>query len=556
MTQVRETLAGRTLLVTGFTGFVGKVFVALLLERVPEVRLVVLSRPRRGRSAAQRVQTIIEESPCFRPLRDALGDSLGDYLEGRLMVVEGDTKKPGLGIDETTAGALLSEIDAVVHVAGLTDFVPDPREGIATNTRGALYAADVAARTRGRQLLHVSTCFVAGQGSRTAPETLVAGRSPNGTRFDPEGELLAIDSLCEAIDERIDDAVASRKERIDACTKRALALGWPNLYTYTKGLAEHLLAERDDIGITIARPSIVECARETPFAGWNEGINTSGPLVWLVGTPHRRMPFRADYHFDVVPVDAVAKGMILGLCEALHSQPRGVGTIYQLASSDHNPLTLGRALDLTTLARRRQFAKSDDPFERFVLSQLDSVLAERSPTDDPILPAARRATRFLRDTLVSFNPDHYLPREVAAKYGKTLTKHAQKWGKTLGKASRTMGQIEQILEVYQPFIYDDDLVFRTDNIRALSAELSEDERLSFGFDVHTIDWRQYWLDVQMPGLDRWSLPLLRGERVANDPPRPLTTPLRSIDRGDFIASVGVPMARVGARSFGLGDDAE
>lgn len=557
---VRETLRGKEILVTGVTGFVAKVLVGLLLERTPSIgRIVVLARGQRGQSAAKRVQRVVERSPAFRPLRERHGEGLGAFLEGKLEVVEGDVRRPMLGIDAATLDVLLPRLDAVVHSAGITDFVPDPRDGIAVNVRGAIHAAELAARTRGKRLVHVSTCFVAGQGSREAPETLTHGRSPNGTRFDPEGELLAIESVCEAIDERMsDDAPAARRERIDAGTKRALALGWPNLYTYTKGLGEQLLAERDDVAITIVRPSIVECAREFPFVGWNEGVNTSGPLVWLVGTLHRRMPFRPKNRFDIVPVDSVARGTVLALVSALSDTgSRGVRAVWQLASSDHNPLTLGRALDLATLARNRQYAKSDDPFERFVLAHLESVLHDRAPEDDLFLPAARKVTRSLRNALVAFDPEIHMPKSLRERFGAAVRKRAQRAGKSLGTAARTIGQVEQMLLVYQPFIWDDDVSFRTDNVREASAMLSPEERALFGFDVHEIDWRRYWLDVQIPGLDKWSLPLLRGERVPDDPEFTVEPALRQVGPPASEAPRPAPRApRIERSEIALGEEAE
>ena len=33
------------------------------------------------------------------------------------------------------------------------------------------------------------------------------------------------------------------------------------------------------------------------------------------------------------------------------------------------------------------------------------------------------------------------------------------------------------------------------------------------------------MNIEIPGLDRWSLPVLRGERVPEDDPTPLGTPL-------------------------------
>ena len=60
-----STLQGRHVVVTGFTGFLAKVTVALLLERVPGIgRVTLLVRPRgRVMPALARVEKIVDTSP-------------------------------------------------------------------------------------------------------------------------------------------------------------------------------------------------------------------------------------------------------------------------------------------------------------------------------------------------------------------------------------------------------------------------------------------------------------------------------------------------------------
>lgn len=282
--DIVSSLRGRHILLTGFTGFLGKVWAAMLLERAPQIgKITLLVRGRRDEPATARVRSIVERSPALRPLRERHGDDLLAFLRSKVDVVEGDVREPLCGIEPGALARLAPSLDAVVHCAGLTDFAPDPTNALAVNVRGARHAADLAARTAGKRLVHISTCFVAGMIDGEIPEKLVPGRSPNGTRFDAEAELDAVQSACDAVDEREGNrrSVAARNGRIDIATQRARALGWPNIYTYSKGLAEHLLARRGDIELTIVRPSIVECAREFPFPGWNEGLNTSGPIVWM-----------------------------------------------------------------------------------------------------------------------------------------------------------------------------------------------------------------------------------------------------------------------------------
>ncbi|MBN8612531.1 MAG: SDR family oxidoreductase [Deltaproteobacteria bacterium] len=520
---IRETLRGKHVLVTGFTGFLGKVLVSMLLERAPEIgRITLLARGKKTQPAAKRVRHLFERSPGLRNLREIHGEGLGSFLASRVDVVAGDVRDPLCGIDPRVVDRLGASIDCVIHVAGLTDFEPDPLEGVAVNVRGALHAADLAARTRGRRLLHVSTSFVAGNVSGPVPELLEPGLSANGTRFSPRDELASMESLCDATSKRFPDPVEAKKARIERGTLRAQALGWPNLYTYTKALGEHLVAMRGDVESTFVRPSIVECARELPFRGWNEGVNTSGPLVWLVGTVHRRMPFAEDHCFDVVPVDSVARGTIVALAELMRGEH---ARVYQLASGDTNRFTFGRAVDLTSLVRRREYARSDDAFERLVLRHLDSVVHDRAADQDPWLPAAKKLTRGVRDLFSAFKAEHHLPSAVRERFGTEITKFAQRQAKEWGSASRTIGQVVEMLRMFQPFVFDNDIELETHNVRRASERVGAEERALFGWDLASLDWRDYWMNVHIPGLDKWSLPLMHGERIPEDPVFSLDTDL-------------------------------
>ena len=48
----------------------------------------------------------------------------------------------------------------------------------------------------------------------------------------------------------------------------------------------------------------------------------------------------------------------------------------------------------------------------------------------------------------------------------------------------------------------------------------EGEAEVFAFDIAAVDWRHYWMEVEVPGLETWSIPILRGEKVPDDEPMP------------------------------------
>ena len=89
-----------------------------------------------------------------------------------------------------------------------------------------------------------------------------------------------------------------------------------------------------------------------PFLGWNEGINTSASLSYLLGTYFRQLPSNESKRLDIIPVDAVCDGMTLiaaAIVERRHDP------LYQLATSVTNPCDMGRSIELTSLAHRKHY---------------------------------------------------------------------------------------------------------------------------------------------------------------------------------------------------------
>ncbi len=509
--MIRQDLQGTHILLTGVTGFLGKVFAILLLQEVPDIRLTLVVRPRRRtQTALQRFEHIADTSPALRPLRERYGADLGRFLGERVQVVSGDIEKPRFGLDRPALDALRGQVDMVVHCAGLTDFQPDPARALAVNVAGAKHAADLAGYWK-TPLIHVSTAYVAGNVSGDIAEALRPGVGPSGERFDVAGEIRALQEACRT---------PSKQTRIDRGQERALALGWPNIYCYTKGLAEHLLAQRTDIGLTIVRPAIVECARTLPFRGWNEGLNTAGPLAWLISTAFRRLPTQGEHPFDIVPVDDVARGLALTVAAVRRGEQPGV---VHLASSDANPFTFERAVELTGLGFRRWTRKGGGTSADRWMRWLDPVpVAEDAPGPFAV-PRLKRWARSLRKATARFEPAEHLPTVIADVFGDTVREQLDSLTEQLDEANTHLVRIEKMLELYRPFIHDNRYVFATDKVRAWSDALGDDEA-AFRWAVPELCWREYWVDVEYPGLSTWCMPVLRGEEVPSDPPS--TPPLR------------------------------
>ncbi len=383
--SVRENLANRHLLLIGVTGFIGKVWLVDLLENVPDIgKITLLIRRNRTTSAQRRFEKIVEESPTFDTLHDRHGRKLGAYLKEKVEVVEGDVSLPGLGLDGPTQARLANSLDLIVNSAGLTDFNPDLRDAVSSNVDSAINLLDFLRKCHHAGLMHLSTCYVVGMRDGRVTEELRDNYNPAGDpKFDAEREVESLRETIRRVEERAESPELDRALRRQALgrggneasappgeldgvlkrnrarwarnrlarvgLRRAQHLGWPNTYTFTKSLGESILMRRGhDLPIAIVRPSIVESSERSPFTGWNEGINTSGPLSYLLGTNFRQLPSNERKCLDVIPVDMVSRGMTL-IASAVVA--RRHARLYQLATSAINPVNMGRSIELTGLAQ-------------------------------------------------------------------------------------------------------------------------------------------------------------------------------------------------------------
>lgn len=500
--SLRETLRGRQMLLIGVTGFIGKVWLANVLQALPEIgKVYCLVRRRGSASAKARFERLLAESPVLRTIPQ-------EIVTGRIEVVEGDMCEPGLGLDPATRDRLQRSLDVIVNSGGLTEFMPDVRLSLASNVDSTIHAVEFLRGCDHASLLHLSTCYVAGRRSGRIAERAARDLTPAGAKgFDVEDELRELRLLIAAKERESEKPdlfpnirphsgkqmsdVQMRKARerwlraelTRLGMERAQRFGWTNTYTYTKGLAEALIEARgSDLPIAIVRPSIVESSDRDPFRGWNEGVNTSTPLTYLLGMPFRLLPTRPGLRLDVVPVDLVTRGMNLiaaALVRRTHHR------CYQLATSVRNPLGIAQSIELTCLAHRRYY-QGRPGFDAWLRTEFEALPVSRFRYRAFSAPGQLAVVRTLR---------RLLPLLV------------------LKRAERSLEKVEKIVELYEPFIHDNDYAFEADNVALLDAALVPEEREEFGYDASGIDWPKYWIETHIPALRKWSYPLIEGRPV-------------------------------------------
>jgi len=528
--SVRSTLTGRHIMLMGVTGFIGKVWLVNLLSDLPEVGCIyLLIRRQKSNPALRRFEKMVEESPVFDPLHERYGAGLGRFLAERVEVVEGDASQPGLGLSPEIATRLLSRLDLVVNSSGLTDFNPDLRDALTTNVDAAMHVLDFVRRSDHAGLIHLSTCYVAGARDGRVGEKLRPNYTPAGiSNFDAEREHQALYELIAGAEKMAENPQITaqlrnealgkehaakdlrgtalenqiRKNRIrwlrnhlvEAGMKRSRELGWPNTYTFTKSLAESLIAKYSSgLPIALIRPAIVETSVRRPFQGWNEGINTSASLSYLLGTYFRQLPSNEHKRLDIIPVDSVCRGMTLIAAAVIERRHE---PLYQLATSVTNPCDMRRSIELTSLAHRKHY-RAQESLEYWLRLRFDAIPVSKERYNRMSAPAQKAIIKSIQRIMAP------LPLKRPP----------------LVKAERNLEKVEKLIELFEPFILHNEHDFVAENVEKLSHAVVPEERAQFGYDTRSIDWWEYWIDIHIPALRRWTYPLIEGRPLEARPSR-------------------------------------
>jgi long-chain acyl-CoA synthetase len=75
----------------------------------------------------------------------------------------------------------------------------------------------------------------------------------------------------------------------------------------------------------------------------------------------------------------------------------------------------------------------------------------------------------------------------------------------------TLIKAEKIIQVFLPFIYENNFRFVTERLASHSVAETE-----FQFRPEAIDWRDYILNIHEPGVRKWCYPILESKPVETD----------------------------------------
>ncbi|XP_062707716.1 putative fatty acyl-CoA reductase CG5065 [Aedes albopictus] len=286
LTPVQKWYAGKTIFVTGGSGFMGKVLLEKLLYACSEIRTIyVLIRPKRGKVPQARLEEWFK-LPVFQRIKNQKPE-----VFKKLVPIQGDITFDGLGISREDVEKLANEAEIVFHCAATLKLEANLKDAIEMNTVGTKRVLDLCKQMRKLQvLLHLSTAFC-------YCDKEVLNERVYDFHHSPYDLMRAI----EWMDEKTLDLITPN-----------LLKPHPNTYTYSKRLTECLVRDNyPQLPVCIVRPSIVCPADKEPVEGWVDNLN--GPVGIMVAGGKgvmRSMLCNGEYNAEVIPVDLAINGLI------------------------------------------------------------------------------------------------------------------------------------------------------------------------------------------------------------------------------------------------------
>lgn len=330
--DIQTFFNGKTVFITGASGFLGKLLLEKLLWSCKDVRKIyILLRTKKGKDPEKRFHEIFD-TVFFDRLKQS-----DTTFTNKVSYLIGDCSLPNVGLDPTDLETFKSEVDCVFHCAATVRFDEKLKTAANINVRAVRDLLRLARDMKQlKAFVHISTAY------SNCP------RKDIDETFYPlpiTGEQIL--TLAETLEETV----------LDKITPTLLG-DWPNTYAFTKACAEDIIRkEGHGLPVAVVRPSIVIATNKEPVPGWIDNLyGSTGVLLGAATGLIRSLHCVEHYKADMVPADhvintSIAAAWDIATTRSANKNEDSVAEseipIYHNISSSQKPITWHNYMNLS-----------------------------------------------------------------------------------------------------------------------------------------------------------------------------------------------------------------
>ncbi|CAF1175082.1 unnamed protein product [Adineta ricciae] len=435
---ISEFFYGKSLFLTGGTGFVGKQIIEKLLRSCSDINhIYILIRSKRNKNINDRINHL-----CSLPLFDKIR-SLNPNFQSKLIPIIGDLTKVNFDLSCEDEQLIINNCHMIIHSGASIRFNEPFKEAIKSNVLSVQSIINLCRKMKQLQsCVHISTAYV--HCYRTDIEEIIYPTNEN-----PQLILEALENL----DGKLFDHLALKS-----------AKNYPNIYTYTKSLSEYLIFQQTkDLPFAIIRPSIIGATWKEPIPGWIDNYSGTTSILTSLGKCLLRSG-QANSHIDhpLIPVDIVANMTIaIGWITATKNNLLSNPMVYN-CSTGSNYKTCVSFSDYVEIVIREQKSIG---FENYRIIQPNLYLTTTTPF--------YYIRRFFEEILPAYLIDFF----CLLTFRKT---GMVKLNKKISNAVATLN-----------YFASNQWIFSNHNSQFLLNQMTDFDKQEFHFDVKDINWTLY-----------------------------------------------------------------
>eukprot|EP01080_Neovahlkampfia_damariscottae_P012923 gene12923-7433_t len=460
--NMKEFYKGKGVLITGGTGFIGKVMIEKMLYDLPDVgQIYMLIRKKKGVTEIDRLKNEVLKSPVMDRLREKHGEKFEEFALSKITPIFADVSSDDTFITQENQDKLYDKVNVIIHSAATISFSERLDKSIQLNIFGTMRMMEFAKKCKNfLSFCHLSTAYVnAPMKQKTVEEKVYPFTLPKDEDYE----------------DFIKRVLLMDPSEIKTLTDKLLPkLGHPNTYTFTKNMTEQLLVRRrGDMPLAITRPSIVGSALKEPQPGWIDSVSGGSGIYLAAGLGVSHIASGDVKKIcDQVPVDFVSNGCLIA---AAAVASKNMLRVFHLGTTGTNPSTWGMCEDGVMRYWHGHKPKAAISEPDFHIIKSDML----------------------------YNIKFILLYSLLAKTYGVLSSvfRTQKFKQNAQMLAKVEYKVSFINENFK-FFMSNEWIFDSRHLDDAYESLSEEEKKIFCTDAKEIDWGTYY-QYYCYGLHRW-----------------------------------------------------